>query len=174
MEGSLNHTCWLILLHAAIWNFTCRLCLLFYVSYLRRYHKTLRCNRILRRLSIFALICLLQNGYFQTPCAAPGLMNLTLLHCLFQVKWHSGRRLLYSSEFSESMWCDLAHYVTLLWCRNSRRRSLCQEFCFSLPRGLHLSIFLLQQVPRLYQCYLFIAFPSLPTRRHCWHWLRCA
>lgn len=92
---------------------------------------------------------------------------ITLLYYLFYF-------LMYSSEFSESMVCDLAHYVTLLWCRNSRRRSLCQEFCFSLPRGLQRSIFLLQQVPRLYPCYLFIAFPSLPTRRHHWHWLRCA
>lgn len=86
----------------------------------------------------------------------------------------SGKHLMYSSEFSESMGCDLTHYVTLLWCRNSRRSRLCQEFCFSLPRGLQCSKFLLQQVPRLYPCYLFIAFPSLPTRRHHWHWLRCA
>jgi len=55
-----------------------------------------------------------------------------------------------------------------------RRRSLCQEFCFSLPRGLQRSIFLLQQVPRLEQRYHFIAFPSLPTKIHHWHWLRSA
>lgn len=76
-----------------------------------------------------------------------------------------------SSGINESNWswslCDFSVVQKL------QGGSLCQEFCFLLPRRLLCSIFLLQQVPRLYQCYLFIAFSSLPNRRHHWHWLRC-
>lgn len=96
-----------------------------------------------------------------------------------QAKQACGICLRYTSSCSQSTQhdrrslCDFAAVQK----RNSRRRSLCQEFCFSLPRGLQRCIFLLQQVPRLYQCYRFIAtsYPATPaTARHRWHWLRCA
>lgn len=116
-------------------------------------------------MPIFALIRLLQNVSLQTACATD-LANVHvnfILHFFLRSQMRSGKL------------PTRTHYVTLPRCRNSRRRrSLCQEFCFSLPRGLQRSIFLLQQVPRLDQRYHFIAFPSLPTKIHHWHWLRCA
>lgn len=116
-----------------------------------------------------------------TLCAAGCNELIFIVLFIFKAKQACGICLRYTSSCSESMrhdprsLCDFAAVQK----KNSGRRSLCQEFCFSLPRGLQRCIFLLQQVPRLYQCYHFIATPyptasSPPTRRHRWHWLRCA
>lgn len=110
------------------------------------------------------IACVLQNNLFFQLLIV---MNLPSLWCLFQ-GWMVWKE---SSGINESMWsCSLCDFSVV---QKLQGRSLCQEFCFLLPRRLLCSIFLLQQVPRLYQYYLFIAFPSLPNWRHCWHWLRC-
>lgn len=105
-------------------------------------------------------------------------MNWSLWCCLFSKQ---NRSVVLVSSIHKAAVKVCGTTLLIMWlCRstkNSRRRSLCQEFCFSLPRGLQRCIFLLQQVPRLYQCYRFIAtsYPATPTtRRHSWHWLRCA
>lgn len=110
----------------------------------------------------------------------PKWLLFSIMHCthvdeytfvaLFILRWDSSLERFIRNQWKCVWSCSLCDFSVV---QKLQGRSLCQEFCFSLPRGLLCSIFLLQQVPRLYQCYLFIAFPSLPNRRHRWHWLRC-
>lgn len=174
--GSLNYACWLILLHTTIWNFTCLALFAFYVFYLWQYHKTLQCDGILRGLPIFALTCLLQNSYFPTSCARDrfGQCSCWLYCSIFE---SNGTLVSFScTHKNSSNVCGVILLIMWLCCgaETPGGEVFVRSFVSHYPEGFQRSIFLLQQVPRLYQCYLFIAFPSLPTKRHRWHWLRCA
>lgn len=175
----LNYICRPVLLLSSIWNSTpllfVFLCFLFCVNII----KTFQQNRTFRGLPILCLYV------FPLKTAAPEYivsrwMQWIDLYCAVYFRSKAGLWYL-SLVYIKQQWKYAARPPLIMWlCRgtkNSRRRSLCQEFCFSLPRGLQRCIFLLQQVPRLYQCYRFIAtsYPATPTtRRHRWHWLRCA
>lgn len=99
---------------------------------------------------------------------------LTLLHCLFFKS--NGTPVSFSSIHKNSLnVCSVILLIMWLCCgaETPGGEVFVRSFVSHYPEGFS-TPFLLQQVPRLYQCYLFIAFPSLPTKRHSWHWLRCA
>lgn len=95
-----------------------------------------------------------------------------VVHCLFL----SQMALFHFIHTNLTTVCEVILLIMWLYCgaKTPGGEVFVRSFVSHYPEGFStLFFFFLKQVPRLYHCYRFIAFPSLPAKRHHWHWLRC-